>query len=155
VSALTERAYLGALMHLPAGAVLNRAVVNTDDLEDPRHRVIYGAILGLALIGTDPTPAEVDALLARDATVARSDRAHVVGLLVDLYTETPGPFAAITTGRAVIEDAVRRRIREAGERLLQAADTSPLDGLGAVVVSESAAIGRAIERLAVAPEVVA
>lgn len=145
---LTERAYIGALLHLPAGRVLTLAqLVTADDLDDPRLAVIYGGIVEVAASGRNPDPALTDAHLRESGAVTGTDRVAVTGLLVDLLREVPLPGAAESYARSVVAEAVRRRVLTASQRLAQAAEVSPLEGLADVVATEAVAIVTACKRL--------
>lgn len=149
---LAERDYVGALMHLPADRVLALAqLVRADDLADPRLAIVYTGIVEVAVSGRNPDPALTDAYLREAGMVRASDRAAVVALIVDLYAEVPLPGAAESYARAVVQEAVRRRVATAATRLAQSADHSGLDGLVAVVTDEAAAIVAACARLDAAP----
>lgn len=155
MSDLSERAFIGALLHLPAKRVMDAAVnTRSDDLTDPRLRIVYGLILGLALTDVDPDPAQVHGFARTTGTVAAVDLPALSGLLVDLHTEVPIPAAVLSYRQAVVEAAVRRRISEAAERWTRAADEAPLDVLARLVADESAAVAEAVDRLAAAPLVV-
>lgn len=154
---LSERAYVGALMHLPAARVVQCvARVRVDDLTDPRLRIVYRLTGELAVQGIDPDPARVHGHARTTGTVAAADLAALTALLVDLHAEVPLPGAVDAYGRAVVEAAVRRRIAEAAERWTRAAEEAPLDVLARLVADESAAVAEAVDRLAAPPlEVVA
>ncbi|MBK9738727.1 MAG: hypothetical protein IPO93_04270 [Actinobacteria bacterium] len=149
---LTERAFVGALMHLAPERVIRLAgLVRATDLADPRLQIVYAGIVRVAATGAQPDPAVVDAHLRTTGSIRTTDRAAVVSLIVDLFTEVPLPAAAESYARAVVEEAVRRRVLEASERLRQAADGSGLDTLAAVVEIESVALADEIARLTVGP----
>lgn len=149
---LHERVFVGALMHLPAPTVIEVAAqVRQADLADPRLGTVYKAVVRVAAGGQTPDAALVDAHLRETGEVSATDRAAVVALLIDLYAEVPLPGAVASYARAVVEDAVRRRITEAATRLGQAAASSGLDTLAGVVATESTAIVEGITRLALPP----
>lgn len=152
MSALPERAYIGALLHLPAVRVTAlSSLVLDDDFADPRLAVLYAGVRNVAATGRAPDPAMVDGHLRESGVVTGADRAAVTALLVDLFTEVPLPGAAESYGRSVVQEAVRRRIATASQRLAQAAEVSPLDGLVQVVADEAVAIVTACQRLQTAP----
>ena len=149
---LAERDFVGALMHQSAARVLALAgMVRAEDLADPRLGVVYSGVVSVAATGGRPDPATVDAYLREAGMVRGSDRAAVVALIVDLYATVPLPGAVESYARAVVQEAVRRRVATAAERLAQAADCSPLDGLVTVVASEAAALVTECARLEAAP----
>ena len=54
-ASLSERAFVGSLMHLSAATVIGHAGrVRQSDLEDPRLGVIYQAAVMVAASGQDP-----------------------------------------------------------------------------------------------------
>jgi replicative DNA helicase len=154
---LSERSYVGALLHLPAARVIVEArQVRDDDLTDPRLRIVYRLAVDLASAGTDPDPARVHGHARTTGTVTSSDLPALTALLVDLHSEVPLPGAVTSYGRAIVEASVRRRITAAAERWTRAADDAPLDVLTRLVTDETAAVAEAVDRLAAWPlEVVA
>ena len=57
-----------------------------------------------------------------------------------LYAETPTPASVEQYAHMVLEEALRRMIAEAGERLQQIAHTSPLADLRATTVAQFTAV---------------
>lgn len=153
----SERAFVGALLHLPAQQVVPLiGFVQHDDLDDPRLRVIYRLAGQLAVKGTRPDPAAVHGLARSSGAVMNADLPALTGLLVDLLTEVPIPQAATAYARSVVEASVRRRVTMAATRLSQAAEGSDVDTLAHLVADEAYALQTALQRLTVAPlEVVA
>lgn len=145
---ITERAFVGALLHLPPVDVVALAgMVKLDDLDEPRHRVIVALAVELAAVGTRPDPAQVHALARTSGRVQAIDMPALSGLLVDLLTECPVPVSAPAYARAVVEASVRRRVTMAATRLANVADDGSLDALAHVVTSEAAALSDAMARL--------
>ncbi len=133
-----EAAVLGAVLRLPAAAA--RAVVDmleVEDFADPRHRAVL--VAAQSLLGTD-VPADAVTVLGelRRTGVEKcftADRSAGVYLL-DLDDAAPAPASAGHYGRIVVEHRARRRIAEAGQRLCQAAGTSALADLHALLWTE-------------------
>lgn len=151
-SAEAESAFIGALLHLDAVAVIEAsALVRADDLEDPRLAVIYSIAIELAANGVRPDPPTVHGFALSQGRVRLSQHPALVGLIVDLYGNVPVPAAVQSYGRTVVELAARRRLATAAERLADAADSSGLDTLIDLVERETAAVLQTFGRLAAAP----
>lgn len=149
---LSERAFVGALLHLPAARVVPLiARVRSDDLTDPRLRVVYALAGQLAVSGIDPDPPTVHGHARSTGAVMSADLPALTGLLVDLLTECPMPGSAQAYARSVVEAAARRRIAIAAERLTVAAEASDITTLAQVVDVEVEAVEDALGRLAEAP----
>jgi len=133
-----EAAALGAILRLPAAAA--RPVVDVleeQDLTDPRHRAVL--VAAQSLLGTD-VPADAVTVLGelRRTGVEKcftADRSAGTFLL-DLDRAAPAPTCAGHYARVVVEHRARRRIAEAGQRLCQAAGTSALADLHALLWTE-------------------
>lgn len=148
----SERAFIGALLHLPAAHVVPLiGYVQADDLSDPRLRVVYRLAGELAVGGTSPDPATVHGHARTSGAVPNADLASLTGLLVDLLTEVPVPQAAASYARAVVEASVRRRVVMAATRLSQAAEGADLDTLSHLVADETYSLTVALARLHDAP----
>lgn len=112
-------------------------VLTVDDFADTRSRAIWAAVLRLDEQGAAIDPATVAVELQR-----RDDPAVRVGRpeLVSLAGECAIPAALPTYVRHVQEAAERRRAREAGTRLLQAADLGDIDAARQHAVDAVAAL---------------
>ncbi len=144
-----EVALLGCLLRLPSTRVLDLAErMRPDDLTDPRHRVVLGAVLQLAATGQQPDPTLVlGHLRARGAERSFTDDRAAGTYLLDLYGAAGVPANVDGYLRVVLEHAYRRRVVEAAARLQQAAGVVGLDELRRVVEEQSAGLQDALRRL--------
>jgi replicative DNA helicase len=142
-----ERALLACLLHLDAvRAAEVAALVRPDDLASPALAELLAAVTALAHLGIDPEPTAVLALLRHDGQ-ANGTRTRAVALvLADLYAGAAVPVSARFYAAAVLEEATRRRAREAGERVAQAAELVPIAGLPELLGRELHAVQALAER---------
>jgi len=146
-----EAAVLGAVLRLPAAAA--RPVVDmleVADFTDPRHRAVLFAARALLDTGVPADHVTVLGELRRTAVEKcfTADRSAGVYLL-DLDDAAPAPASAGHYGRIVVEHRARRRIAEAGQRLCQAAGTSALADLHALLWTELRDVERLLGRCGV------
>jgi len=133
-----EAAVLGAVLRLPAAAARPTVdLLEIEDFTDPRHRAVL--VAAQSLLASD-VPADHVALVGelRRTGVEKcftADRSAGVYLL-DLDRAAPAPTCAGHYARVVLEHRARRRIAEAGQRLQQAAGTSALADLHALLWTE-------------------
>jgi replicative DNA helicase len=141
-------AYLGSLLQLPADKVREAAgYIVTADLADPRHQAIYALIRELAHQDIAPDAAAVFAHARTTGQVAGEHRLRGLSkLLSDLYTRAATPASVRFYAAAVVEDALRRRIDQTGQRLRQVADESALGEALAMVGSEARELGEMARR---------
>jgi replicative DNA helicase len=144
-----ERALIGCLLHLAAAhARPIVAQVGLDDLADPALGEILAAIAALVTVGVNPEPTAVLSLLRHDGRANGQRYVAVATLLADLYTCTAVPASAGWYAARVLEEATRRRAREAGERVAQAAELVPIADLPELVTRELTAVITLAERAA-------
>ncbi|MDQ3455543.1 MAG: hypothetical protein M3513_08820 [Actinomycetota bacterium] len=145
-----ERAFLGSLLLMPARSAGRFAgLVEADDLEDPRLRVVHALAAELAAEGVAPDPV---AVLARARTRATVTTAHAIRefaeLLHTLYAECPLPVCVPYYIAATLDDALRRRCAVLGERIDQAAASSTLADLIRLVGEQVHAVLVLVDRRA-------
>lgn len=143
-----ERALIGALLSLAVpGAKKARSLFDRDDLDDPRHRVVLDLIDHCLAEDRPADPAAVFAAARTTALVDDSRLGQVGALLADLHTSLAHAHWAHIYAAGVIEASVRRRLREASQRLLQAADTSDLSAAMRVTSAEAVALSACVARI--------
>ena len=147
-----ERALIGAVLNLPADAAVQVLdLINDDDLGDPRLQVVARIARQLAEAGVSPDPPVVFAHARASGTVTRADAIREFSLLlVDLFAEVPTPASARWYAAATLEEALRRRVAEAGARLAQAAQGDSVDSLVELMAAEHEAVRELADRQAVA-----
>jgi len=151
-SDLNEKAFVGALLHLPPGRVTALGqLVHEAELSDPRLRVVFKIALDLAAKGEQPDPAKVHGAARTSGAVVNQNLPSLASLLVDLLTNCPNPFAAEYYGRNVLEASLRRRVVAVATRLMQAAEDSSLEALCGVIEESTTSLALATQRLALAP----
>jgi replicative DNA helicase len=136
-----ERALLSCLLRLDAVHAIKVAeLVPTEWLASPVLAEVLAAVTSLAYVGTTPEPNAVLNLLRADGR-ANGERMHAVArLLADLYASAAVPASARHYVVAVLWESTRRRAREAGERIAQAAERVPIDALSELVERELTAV---------------
>lgn len=148
-----EVAVLGALLlAAPGDTTAVAEMLEPEDFVDPRHRVIFEAVVALLELGVSVDPVTVLGRLRRTGaersmTADRSAGAYVADLL--------GAAPAVVAGRhyalIVLEHRARRRLAEAAERLGQVAGTASLPIAAEVARDEWAAVLRHLARAAATP----
>ncbi len=119
-----EQAVVGAVIQSRTTCEAAAEVVRPQDFHIPAHRVIYSAALELAETGKPVDPAAVMNILAASGDL------EVVGGGPNLHTLMQWAVvgAAVTYhARIVAEDAVRRRLHEAGQRIQHIASGGGFD----------------------------
>lgn len=137
-----ERAYIGALLLLPAApAAAAAALVGPPDLEDPRMRVVMQLVRDVTARGVAPDPV---VCLSHARASGAVTTAHAItalaGLLHELYAECPLPASVAYYAVAVLDESLRRRCVELGERIRQAGESASLAELVRVVGAEVHAV---------------
>ena len=133
-----ERAFIGALLWLPVeSAARAAALVESDDLADPRLRVVVQLVRDVAADGAAPDPVVILAH-ARAAGTVRTAHAikSLAELLADLYADCPLAASVGYYAAAVLDGSLRRRCALLGERIGQIADSASLAELVRVVGAE-------------------
>ncbi len=119
---LDERALVGSLLWLDVEQGRHvRALFDRHDLEDERHKVIVDLVDGFLADGVRPDPAALFAAARTLGTVPEAQLGKLGALMAELYGEVSHPLMAHVYAAGVVEAGVRRRITEAGQRLIQAA----------------------------------
>ncbi|MDP9459332.1 MAG: hypothetical protein M3Q22_03455 [Actinomycetota bacterium] len=140
------RALLGAALQ---GATQMLDVIHDHDLAEPRLQVVAEIIRQLADAGIRPDPVTVLAHARATGIVTRADAVQAFALLLhELFAECPVPASARFYAVAVLDEAIRRRVTEAGTRLAQAAETDSLESLLALVDAEHHAVRELADRRA-------
>ncbi len=125
--------------HQTAGRIL--AAVHEDDLADYRLRGVLDLARRVVTTGAPPEPVLVYARARADGDVQTPTEVRGLALLLaDLAGQVTVTASWSYYYRAVVEDAVRRRAAEAGQRITQAAQHDSLDVVLDLVVSEGAAV---------------
>ena len=139
------RALLGAALLSGATQVLD--ILQDGDLADERLRVVAGVIRGMVGSGIPVDATTVFARARCTGTVTGRDAVQGLAvLLAELIGECPNPASAGWYAAAVLEDALRRRTAEAGERLTQAAEEESLESLLRLVDREHRAVRELADR---------
>lgn len=137
-----ERAYVGALLHLPpAAAAQALALVDDEHLANEQLRFITAHVRQLAGAGVAPDPVLVLQVARAGGTVTTaSSISGLAGLLHELYAECPVPASWRYYAAGVLDDALRRRCAEMGTRIAQAAEGESFESLLELVRREAAAV---------------
>jgi replicative DNA helicase len=140
---------LGCLLRMPwhdAAALAD--LLEPEDFTDPRHRAVFEAVVALVLDGTSPDPVTVLGELRRAGAERSmtSDRSAGV-FLADLLAAAPAVVNAGHYARVVVEHRARRRLAEAGERLMQLAGTVPFPTVREVALDEMSAVLVQVDRV--------
>ena len=145
-----EAVLLGTVLWLDAAGAAEalRDLVEADFVT-AAHQLTFNALK--ALISRGETPDAVAALgeLRRSGRVSSwpTPSASVGNYLHDLAAGAPGRLGWTTARLAVLEAAVRRRMHQAGVRLVQASGEDPFEGLGALLSSEARSVTQLALRL--------
>ncbi len=123
-----EAAYVGALLWLPVDRAARAArLVETDDLADPRLRVILGLVRDVVADGARPDPVVV---LAHARATGIVTSAHGIAQLSELiaavYAECPLAGSVGFYAAAVLDQSLRRRCAVLGMRVGQVAESGSL-----------------------------
>jgi replicative DNA helicase len=143
-----EAALLGAALLAPRSAARVLTNLFERDFTDPRHRLVFSAIVGCLRRGVPPDPVTVleEARARGFLAGGYSPDRNAGALLHDLVQGCPLPSSAAHYARVVLDRSARRRALEAAERIRQAATHSQLEDLAAVVHQEAEAARRAADR---------
>jgi len=144
-----ERGVLGGLLCLPAlEAQVAAGTLTPADFTDPRHGAIFEACVELTSVGTPADPITVSGHLRRTGLERcfTSDRAPAV-YLFDLLDALPCLGNLAHYRRIVVEHSARRRARDAGIRIAQAAEQEDLGTARQVTLDELLAVGDAFDRI--------
>jgi replicative DNA helicase len=144
-----ERAVLGCLLSLPLRPARDVAwTLQLEDFTDPRHRAVFAAISDCMLADVAADPVTVLGEMRRAGTEScMTDDRSAGTFLADLLAAAPVVASAGHYARVVVEHRARRRLVEAGERLRQVAERSPLDTVRDVALEEWTALSLAFNRL--------
>jgi replicative DNA helicase len=126
LSVRVEQAMLGAVLSDPTGQPQVLDWLEPSDMCRPWHGQVLGAMQRLRGRGTPPGPLEVYAELQNDPDLPASVRQDAV-LLADLMAAAPHTRHAQHYAAMVVEGGVRQRMRLAGSRMAQAAETGSLE----------------------------
>jgi DnaB-like helicase N terminal domain len=122
-----EQALLGAVLSDPAGQHHILDLVETGDLRRPWHGQVLAAMQRLSGRGLLPAPTEVYQELLNDPDLPRSVALDAVPLIA-LMEAAPRPAHAPAYAAIVVEAGIRQRLRQAGSRIAQAAESGDLEG---------------------------
>jgi replicative DNA helicase len=147
-------AFLGTVLHSDTRTATGALrIVYPDDLADPRLALVASIAGELAAEGIPPDPVAVLARARRDARVTGAEATHSLTLLlVDLSEARLVAESVWHYAGAVITDALRRRVAEAGVRFQQAAAPESLSSLLALVDAETDAVWALARRVAAAEQ---
>jgi replicative DNA helicase len=126
LSVRVEQAMLGAVLSAPMGQPKVLDWLEPSDMCRPWHGQVLGAMQRLRGRGMLPGPLEVYAELQNDPDLSASVRQDAV-LLADLMAAAPRTGHAQHYAAMVVEGGVRQRMRLAGSRMAQAAETGNLE----------------------------
>ena len=114
-----EKKLLSSLM-IDEGEAIPRVSVmlNAEDFYRAEHRLIYAALLALYAKGTPINPLLVVAELNRIDVKRRVTRTYLFGLVELEYTTARAEYYA----KIIKEHSIRRRLKEIGRELIEAAD---------------------------------
>ncbi len=144
-----EAAVLGCLLRMPlhdAGALAGH--LEPEDFVDPRHRVVFGAVVDLLADGVTPDPVTVLGELRRSGAERSMTCDRSAGVFLgDLLASAPAMFSAGHYARVVVEHRARRRLHEAAARLSQAAGAASLATVREVALDEWTAILGQLDRV--------
>lgn len=142
-----EAAYLGALLLGAPNTRSLAALVNVDDLYDPRHRLVLTAVQAVLAADTTPDPITTLGELRRTGNERSflDDKAAAV-FLADLAHNCPVVASARHYANVILEHAARRRVAETAERLAQAAGRSSLDDLRLLLAEEWLTLSASLRR---------
>ena len=114
-----EKKLLSSLM-IDEGEAIPRVSVmlNAEDFYRAEHRLIYAALLALYAKGTPINPLLVEAELNRSDEKRRVTRTYLFGLVELEYTAARAEYYA----KIIKEHSIRRRLKEIGRELIEAAD---------------------------------
>ena len=114
-----EKKLLSSLM-IDEGEAIPRvsAMLNAEDFYRAEHRLIYAALLALYAKGTPINPLLVEAELNRLDEKRRVTRTYLFGLVELEYTAARAEYYA----KIIKEHSIRRRLKEIGRELIEAAD---------------------------------
>jgi replicative DNA helicase len=110
-----EQELLGACMQSAQAVVEVMEVIDPGVFLRPQHEMIFGALVAMTSASEPVTPVTLRAWLERDRDRIDPDYLHA------LYSRVVMPAAAAALAREVWEEATRRRIVQAGQRLIQLA----------------------------------
>ncbi|MDP9398620.1 MAG: hypothetical protein M3P96_12750 [Actinomycetota bacterium] len=143
-----EAAFLGALLLAPPRAAEALVGVMEDDFTDPRHQVVFAAMVELVDQGVPADPVTLLGHLRRTGRLRPFTADREPGaFLIDLAAACPLPASVQHYRAVVLEHALLRRAHEAGERVQQAAEGGDPDVLLGVLDGEHRAVLAAAARL--------
>ncbi|MCW2960263.1 MAG: hypothetical protein JWM90_650 [Thermoleophilia bacterium] len=136
-----ELAFVGAVLSLSATTAAEAlAVIEDDDLADPRLQLILQAARQLVARDVTPDGYAVMALIRRAGTAATAHNlTSIAHLILEAIEACPVAASWRFHAVAVLDERLRRRCRELSARIGQAAN-GPLDTLVALVDAESSAV---------------
>lgn len=130
-----EHAYVGALLCQlrPEPAAGLAALIRSDDLSDPRLRLVHGLVADITQAGALPDPVTVLGAARRTGQLSTAHALSRLGeLLSSLYGGCPLPASAGYYAGLVLDLALRRRCQVAAERIAQASESAGLADLVSV-----------------------
>lgn len=148
-----ELAFVGAVLNLSATTAAEAlAVIEDDDLADPRLQLILQAARLLVAEDIAPDGYAVMAVIRRAGAAATAhDLSSIAALIIDATEACPVAASWRFHAVAVLDERLRRRCRELSARIGQAAN-GPLDTLAELVDAEhSAALELDRRRVALLP----
>ena len=144
-----EQALLGCLLSMPLPDALDVAgPLGPDDWIDPRHRLVFGAVMACLRAGVRADPVTVLGELRRSGAESSTTADRSAGpLLHDLMAAAPVVASVGHYARIVVEHRARRRVTEAAERLAQVAAGGSLEAVREVVAEEWDGMTKALFRI--------
>lgn len=144
-----ERQYVGSLMcHTAQNASVAAKLIERDDLSDLTLQAFHGAIVALAGRGTAPCPTTVLAEVRNSGQFADANRLQLAAqAIAKIYSAVVHPGGIEGYAALVVEDSLRRRTSEAGERLQQIAEVSPVGDIRETLAEQYRALSAICSRL--------
>lgn len=130
-----EQAALGAMLMSKTALAEVSEVLVTDDFYRPAHQLVYDAIIDLFGAGSVVDPITVAQALTSRGLIGRVGGAPYLHTLISVVPTTAD---GVTYARIVQDLAVRRRLLEAGTRIVQMAQSSAEETADLVARAETA-----------------
>jgi replicative DNA helicase len=144
-----EVAVLGCLLHLSAAEGASLAeTLQDEDFTDPRHRAVLQAARTCLDEGAPADPVTVLGELRRSGAERSFTADRSAGVfLTELLQACPSETMAGWYARIVVEHAVRRRVLEAAQRVVQVVGEGAFEVVTSLALAEWTAIVQQLDRV--------